>query len=211
MKERASLIASWFGFLGVIFFVFTTFLAGLLLPNYSHFSQLISESYATGTPYGEYLRYLGFIPSGIFIATFAFFAVKGLPESRLTSFGFLGIGVFYGIATSIVGLFPCDEGCGSELVDPSLSQLVHNIMGSLTYMIVPLSLILVGVAARKWPASQYVFYAGIICGLSAVIFVGILSSNLESRFTGLYQRIVEGFILLFITICCIYFRSSQKD
>ena len=68
----------WFGILGVIFFVFSIILAGYLLPNYSHISQLISESYATGTTYGVQLRYFGFLPSGIFIAIFAyaFFAFR---------------------------------------------------------------------------------------------------------------------------------------
>ena len=94
-----SIKASWCGLLGVIFFVSATILAGLQFSNYSHLSQLISESYAIGTPYGVQLRYLGFIPSGIFITAFAFIAIKNVPKSTLTQIGFLGIGIFYGIAT----------------------------------------------------------------------------------------------------------------
>ena len=206
----AGIKASWIGFLGVVFFISATILGGLQFSNYSHLSQLISESYAIGTPYGVQLRYLGFIPSGIFIAAFAFLAIKNLPKSKLTQIGFLGIGIFYGIATILVSLFPCDKGCDKELVDPSLSQLIHNLTGLLTYIIVPISLIIIGVSARKWANSKYVSYLSIICGLTAVLFVGILSSDLESKFAGLYQRIIEGSILTFIITCSIYFRTLQK-
>jgi hypothetical protein len=43
--------ASWFGLLGVLFFISATILGGWQFPSYSHISQLISESYAIGTPY----------------------------------------------------------------------------------------------------------------------------------------------------------------
>ena len=202
--------ASWFGLLGVVFFISATILGGLQFSNYSQLSQLISESYAIGTPYGVQLRYLGFIPSGIFIAAFAFLAIKNLPKSKLTQIGFLGIGIFYGIATILVSLFPCDKGCDKELVDPSLSQLIHTLTGLLTYIIVPICLIVIGVSAKKWANSKCVSYLSIICGLTAVLFVGILSSDLQSKFAGLYQRIIEGSILTFIITCSIYFRTLQK-
>jgi len=203
-----SIKASWFGILGVIFFVTATILGGLQFSSYSHISQLISESYAIGTTNGVHLRYFVFIPSGILIA---FFAIKSLPKSKLTQIGFLGIGIFYGIATIIVSLFPCDKGCDKELVDPSLSQLIHNLTGLLTYMIVPICLIIIGIAARKWIDAKYVSYISIICGLTAMLFVSILSSELQPKFVGLYQRIVEGSILAFIITCSFYFRSLHKN
>lgn len=202
--------ASWFGGLGVVFFVFATILGGLQFSDYSHISQLISESYAIGTPYGFYLRYLLFIPSGIFIAAFAFFSIKALPKSKFTQMGFWGIGIFYGIATVLVSLFPCDKGCDKELVDPSLSQLIHNLTGFFTYIVVPVSLIILGIASRKWQNGKYVSYSGIFCGLTSILFVGILTSDLQSGFAGLYQRIIEGSILVWIAACSIYLRTSSQ-
>lgn len=203
--------ASWFGLLGVVFFISTAILAGLQFPEYSHISQLISESYAIGTPYGLQLRYLGFLPSGIFIAAFAFYAVKTLPKSGFTKLGFAGLGIFYGIATIIVSVFPCDKGCGKELVDPSISQLIHNLTGLMTYIIVPISLLILGIVAQKWINGKYVSYLGIACGLTAILFVGILSSDLHSNFVGLYQRIIEGSILVWIVVCSFYLRGFHKN
>ena len=203
--------AFWFGILGVIFFVSATILGGFQFSYYSHISQLISESYATGTPYGLYLRFFGFIPSGISIAVFAFHAIKVLPKSKDTQIGFLGIGIFYGLATILVSLFPCDKGCDKELVDPSLSQLIHNLTGLLTYLIVPISLIILGIAARKWEKGKYVSFVGIICGLISILFVGILSSDLQSKFAGFYQRIIEGSVLIWIIVCSFYLRHFKKN
>lgn len=201
---------SWFGFLGVLFFISATTLGGLQFSGYSHISQLISESYAIGTPYSLQLRYLGFLPSGVFIAAFAFYTVRILPKSAFTKIGFTGLGVFYGIATIIVSLFPCDKGCNKELVDPSVSQLIHNLTGLLTYMIVPICLLILGIVARKWENGKYVSYLGISCGLTAIIFVGILSFNMHSKVVGLYQRIIEGSVLVWIIVCSFYLRALCK-
>ncbi|MGB4772473.1 MAG: DUF998 domain-containing protein [Chitinophagaceae bacterium] len=196
------------GIFGVLLFVVTTIVAGILIPGYSHTSQLISESYAIGTAYGPYLRFLGYLPSGLCIAAFAYYAVKALPKSGLATFGFAAFGIFYGLATVVVSIFPCDAGCDNSLVPPSISQLIHNLSGFLTYMIVPLSLILLGVAARRWPNGKTLSTLGIVCGITAMLFVGIFTANLHSGFAGLYQRIIEGSILLWVLACSLYFKKK---
>lgn len=80
----------------------------------------------------------------------------------------------------------------------------------MTYLIVPLCLLMLGVAARKWANGKYVSYAGIGCGLIAMLFVGILSSDLHGNFAGLYQRIIEGSILAWIVICSVYLGTLHK-
>jgi Protein of unknown function (DUF998) len=196
------------GILGVLLFVVTTIIGGILFPGYSHTAQFISESYAIGTAHGPMLRFLGFLPSGLCIAAFAYYAVKALPKSGLTRFGFAAIGIFYGLATVMVSIFPCDAGCDSGPVSPSVSQLIHNLSGFLTYMIVPLSLILLGITARRWPNGKTISTLGIVCGITAMLFVGILTANLHSGFVGLYQRIIEGSILFWVLACSLYLRRT---
>lgn len=202
--------ATLFGYLGVLFFITTTIIGGILTPGYSHISQLISEMYAMETPYGFQLRNFGFLPSGICIAVFAYYAYKALPASAMAKLGFSGIGIFYGIATVIVSLFPCDKDCNKELVDPSLSQVIHNLTGLLTYLIVPLCVLVLGLAARKWEKGKLVSNMGIVCGLTAILFVSIISSDMYAKVVGLYQRIIEGSLLLWIIICADYAGSLHK-
>ena len=204
-------IAAWFGISGALLFIATTIAAAMLLPGYSHVSQLISESYAIDTVYGLQLRFLGFIPAGICIALFAFFAIRHLPKNVLTMAGFSGIGILYGLGTVVVGFFPCDAGCNKEFIDPSLSQFIHNLTGIVTYLVVPVSLLLVAVAALKWTNAKPVVFTGIISGIIAIIFVGILSGDMNTEFTGLYQRIIEGSILVFIITCSIYLATRSKN
>ena len=205
------IMASWFGFLGVLFFLSSAILGGLQFSEYSHISQLISESYAIGTAYGLQLRYLGFLPSGIFIAAFAFYAASVLPKSTFSKLGFTGLGLFYGIATIMVSLFPCDKGCNKEFADPSLSQLIHTLTGLFTYIVVPISLLILGIAAKKWANGKYLARLGIVCGLTAILFVGILSADLHSKFIGLYQRIIESSVLVWIVACSFYLRTFQRE
>lgn len=201
----------WLGIFGVLFFVITTILAGTQFAGYSHVTQLISESYAIGTPYGIYLRCLGFIPSGLLLAAFSFAVVHKLPKSIWTKIGFYGIGLFYGLGTVIVSLFPCDEGCNKELIDPSVAQLIHNMMGFLTYTIVPVCVLILGIDFKGWLDGKTLSYFGKICGLTAILFVAILFSDLQSAYLGLYQRIIEGAILSWIVAVSFYVRNATRN
>lgn len=137
--------------------------------------------------------------------------LKIVPKSIWATFGLLGLGVFYGLATIVVSIFPCDEGCNKELVNPSLSQFIHNFTGVLTYLVVPISLIMLGVAARNWKNGNRVALTGIGSGLICLLFVGILSSDPQSNFVGLFQRIIEGCVLFFIVNCSFYLINLQKE
>jgi hypothetical protein len=193
----------WTGSIGVALFIITTILAGLQFSDYSHISQFISESYAIDTPYGVPLRFLGFLPSGVLLTAFAFFAIPHFNKSTSIKLGFWGLGIFYGIATILVSIFPCDKGCNKELIDPSISQLIHNLTGLLTYLFVPLSLVLIGWGMRQDPKLKSIAYTAIGAGLICWLFIGILLSNPLTEYAGLFQRCIEGTILAWIGWCSI--------
>ena len=71
-------------------------------------------------------------------------------------------------------------------------------------MVVPVSLIFVAIAARKWTNAKPVVYSGFISGIVAMVFIGILSAGMDAEYAGLYQRIIEGSILAFIVTCSMY-------
>lgn len=161
------------GILGVSLFVTASIVGGLLIEDYSVTSQYISESFAIDTVYGGYLRSFGYIPSGILIIVFCFYGSRTFQSLKLTKIGFLGLGIFYGLATIMVGLFPCDSGCNKEFINPSISQIIHNIAALLTYVFVPASLILVGIGLKKLPNFQRLSIQIITYGiLSFFLFVG---------------------------------------
>jgi hypothetical protein len=199
------------GILGAGLFVVAAILGGLLIEDYNFTSQYISESYASGTEAGPYLRFLGFIPSGILLTIFAFAAAKKFPASKLIKLGFYGLGVFYGIATIFTGIFPCDSGCSTDLTNPSISQVIHNLAGLLTYMFVPLSIFLIGLGLKSFPFYRSLSIQGVAYGLMSMLFVFILFSNPTSEYVGLTQRIIETIFIMWIISCAFALKNIKKD
>lgn len=197
------------GILGVSLFVVSSILGGFLIENYNILSQYISESYAIDTEYGKILRIFGYIPSGILIALFCFHAVRYFQPSKLLKLGFFGIGIFYGLSTVVVGIFPCDSGCNKELIDPSYSQLIHNFAGLLTYLFVPFFMILIGFGLKKSHNNNTFSLQSIAFGAIGILFVYILVSNSKSEYIGLYQRMIELVLVTWIIFCAIAIKNIK--
>lgn len=204
-------IIFFIGILGVSLFIVSSIIGGVLIENYSATSQLISETYAIDTQYGLILRSLGYIPSGILLTIFAFAGYKKLPESNLTKIGFYGLGLFYGIATIIVGFFPCDSGCNKEFIDPSISQIIHNLTGLLTYLFVPVSIVLIGIGLKNSPTYHRLSILGITYGILGILFVYLFFSDPNTEYIGLYQRIVECIFVLWIITCAIAVKNKNRQ
>ena len=124
--------------------------------------------------------------------------------------GFWGIGIFYGIATIVVGLFPCDQGCNKELIDPSVSQLIHNLTGLFTYIFVPISIVLIGFGLRQSKKFEGLSKIAFFCGLISIVFIGLLFSNPTSVYAGLFQRIVELTFIIWIIACSISIKNGKN-
>jgi len=204
MKHKITFLI---GIVGVSLFVISSILGGFLIENYSVMSQYISESYAIDTEYGKILRIIGYIPSGFLIALFCFVAVRYFQSSKQLKIGFYGIGVFYGLATIVVAIFPCDSGCNKELIAPSSSQLIHNFVGSLTYLFVPIFMILIGSGLKK-TSNKLFSLQSILLGALSILFVYLLIANPNSGYIGIYQRMVEMFFVIWIIFCALAINKS---
>lgn len=196
------------GIVGISLFVVSSIVGGVLIENYSLTSQYISETYAIDTQYGIILRSFGYIPSGILLAIFCFLGHKYFQPSKLTKIGFYGLGIFYGLGTIIVGFFPCDSGCNRAFIDPSISQIIHNLSGFLTYLFVPISIILIGIGLKKLPNYDRLSIQAITFGIISMLFVYLLFSDSESEYIGLYQRIIETIFIIWIILCAIAIKNK---
>ena len=155
--------------------------------------MFISESMAIDTPYGWVLRYFFYVPSGILITMFSFSIISRLPESKLIKTGLTGFAIFYGMATIVIGFFPCDSGCNKEFINPSVSQIIHNTSGFLTYTLVPFFIMLTGFGLQsKSTFSSRSLITSVLC----ILFVAMLFMYPDSGYVGLLQLIIE---VLFIS------------
>ena len=196
------------GILGVSLFLISSIAGGILIDNYSLTSQLISETYAIDTEYGVMLRTFGIIPSGIFLTLFCFLGTNYFQPSKLTKIGFYGLMIFYGLATIIIGIFPCDSGCNTDFIDPSISQIIHNLTGALTYMFVPISIIIIGIGLKKLQNFNRLSIQAIVCGSISILFIYLLISGSNPECNGLYQRIIETIFIVWIVTCAIAIKNK---
>lgn len=204
-------LSFYFGIIGVCLFVITTVIAGIVYPNYNPISQFISESYAVDAPFANPIRYYGYMPSGISILLFSYFAYQSFPKSNLSLWSFLGIGIGYGLGTIICSIFNCDAGCNPEFIHPSISQIIHNTSGMFTYLVVPFSILGFGISARKNTNGNQLSNISIVLALVSFSFVILLNQNLNSPYKGLIQRIIEGSILLWILYVAFASKKSYQQ
>ena len=192
-----------------VFLPLLLFIGGLLIENYDIVSQFISESYAIDTEYGLLLRIFGYIPSSILITLFCFLAVKYFQSNILIKIGFYGIGIFYGVASLVTGIFPCDSGCNKELINPSFSQLTHNFAALLMYVFVPINIIITGIGLKRLANYNRLSIIAITSGIISILFVYLLFSDITSEFLGLYQRIIESVFIIWILTCAFTIKNQN--
>ncbi len=185
------------GILGALLFIVASILGGAQIEGYSLISQFISESYATGLPNTDYLRYM-YIASGVLLALFGFTVSSAMPKSTGIKIGFFLFAIFYGFGTVVTGFFPCDIGCNPDPEVASLSQFIHNTVGFLTYTIVPFCLLGIGFLAKGLGSMVKFGKISILCGVLSFGFVVLLFGNPTGSFIGLFQRIIEGSILFWV-------------
>ena len=105
--------------------------------------------------------------------------------------------------------FPCDSGCNKLFIDPSISQIIHNITGLLTYIFVPISILLIGIGLKKSSIYNRLSTLGITFGIISILFVYLLFSDTNSEYIGLYQRIIEVIFIIWIITCAIAIKKQK--
>jgi hypothetical protein len=186
--------------LGAAWLLAMVLIGGATFPSYDHVSQYISELGATGAPRGFEVSWFGFLPIGILICAFAIFAGLAAPRSVLAVLGFIGVFLF---SIGYVGsaFFPCDFGCRPE--EPSLSQVMHELVGLAGYLLAPLTLLLLGLAAWSWPRARWLAAFSFVAAAGALVGLGGLF-DAESPTVGLYQRVLEVSMMSWVVGCGLY-------
>ena len=201
-QKRLALIT---GILGPLAIVLLTVIGGANFPNYSHSSQFISELGASGAPNGRIISLSGFLPAGVLIIAFAFFAWRSLPRSGGTTFGMVGL-VLFALGYLVAAIFPCEGDC--RPAEPTLSQTIHNLFGLAGYLIAPLSLFALGWQARRWPKGRHLSVLGFIG--AGIALLGLLFLSPDFRYVGIAQRVLEGSVLVWIMACALYLARSRE-
>ncbi len=172
--------------LSFLWFTSTIVIAGHFYPHYSHIAQFISELGATGSPYGTYVNYLGFIPTELFILGFVLISYSVLPRTKPNTIGLIFIAI-YGGTLGIAAFFPCDFECKPDV--PTLSHSIHMASAFPGYLCGIIAMFCISSGSMPWSKSKTFKFVGYVLAILALF--AFLNLDPSSKIVGLNQRILE--------------------
>ncbi|HLO63448.1 MAG TPA: DUF998 domain-containing protein [Azonexus sp.] len=176
-------------------------LAGELRPGFDHVSQYISELGERGSSTEIFMRFGGFVGSGMLIVGYA--AAFHATVARLTTRPGLTLLVatliaLDGLGRSGAGIFPCEPGCAAP---EALSQRLHGLSATIAFLSIAAAALLATFLFRHdkrlRPLSTYSFASG----CAGLIFLVLMSASEATHVhTGLYERLASGVLTLWIFV-----------
>lgn len=189
------------GLLGPLLWAAAIILAGELRPGFDHVRQYISELGERGSSTELFMRFGGFVGSGILIVGYAaafhtmLARISGRPWLTLLVAALVAVD---GMGRIGAGLFPCEPGCAAP---EALSQRLHGLSATIAFLAIAaaalLSALLFRGDSRLQPLSAYAFASG----CAGLIFLALMSAS-EARHvhTGLYERLASGVLTLWMFV-----------
>ncbi|WP_411726646.1 DUF998 domain-containing protein [Methyloglobulus sp.] len=198
MKITLPKIGNLCGVLAPVLWAAAIIYGGSLRPEYSHYSQYISELGERGSSTEFIMRYGAFVPTGLMHIAFAAFLSTAFKDSPVAKFAALLIAV-NGIARIGAGTFPCEVGC--SLPRLMLSQKLHSLSAGVGFFALIGASLLWGILIRRYHSLRGLSAYSIVSGCLALVFLALMSWSAELRMgTGLYERLSTGLLSLWMFV-----------
>jgi len=179
---------------------------GFLRSDYNLINHFISELGAAGAEYSRIINYLGFVPTAFSALIIALLLQSKFSNTRLSRVGFLlvGSGVFIGYFGAFI--FPCDYGFPAE---GSFSQNMHNNLGLIYYLIIPVGFFVLGIGLRKEPM---IINSSTSFGATFVFLLGFFMMLNPSQIDllGLWQRLADYTVFVFLIFMSLFVKSESR-
>ena len=186
--------------------IILTELIGFLRSDYNLINHFISELGAAGAEYSRIINYFGFVPTAFSALIIALLLQSKFSNTRLFRAGLLlvGSGVFIGYFGAFI--FPCDYGCPAE---GSFSQNMHNNLGLIYYLIIPVGLFVLGIGLRKEPM---IINSSISFGATFVFLLGFFMMLNPSQIDllGLWQRLADYTVVVFLIFMSLFVKGESR-
>jgi hypothetical protein len=177
---RRLLIAS------IVYVIGFYFIGSAIKPGYSQLSNFVSEYNATGTPWSGTLTYAGYLATSGLLAAFL---VSAAPLVQVSGVSRLGFWLLWSAPASffLSVIAPCDAGCP---LDGSSSQLLHNLLATVTYFGMGASIALMSLAPQLSAFKLRRTFMLLVGIAFPVMFVAMLQPEV-SPWRGLLQRSLD--------------------
>jgi hypothetical protein len=186
--------------------IILTELIGFLRSDYNLINHFISELGAAGAEYSRIINYFGFVPTAFSALIIVLLLQSKFSNTRLSRAGLLlvGSGVFIGYFGAFI--FPCDYGCPAE---GSFSQNMHNNLGLIYYLIIPVGLFVLGIGLRKEPM---IINSSISFGAAFVFLLGFFMMLNPSQIDllGFWQRLADYTVFVFLIFMSLFVKGESR-
>ena len=203
---RAGLLC---GLIAPVLWAAAIIIAGAMRPGFDHIDQYISELGERGSSTEYFMRYGGFILTGIMHVGFAaalyasLVPLTGRPRLTLLVAVLVALD---GIGRAGAGVFSCEPGCAAPEV---LRQRLHGLSATMAFLSIAAAASLAAILCyrnrRLRPLSAY----SLASGCAGLIFLVMMSASEATHVhTGLYERLASGVLSLwvFVTAACLHWQ-----
>ena len=186
------------GILAPLWWASAIVFCGSLRPEYSHFTQYISELGERGSSTEFIMRYAGFLPTGLMHMAFAAFLYVAFRGSQLAVIAAMLLAI-NGLARIGAGMFPCEPGCvGSEL---SLSQQLHSLSARIGFFALIGAAVTWGIFLQRYRSLRGLSLYSVGSGTVGLVFLLLMAWSAELKAgTGLYERLSSGVLSLWVLV-----------
>lgn len=200
------------GVLAPVLWAVVIIIAGELRPGFDHVGQYISELGERGSSTGVFMRYGGFVATGLLHIGYAaaFFATvtRTAGRPRLTLLVAILIAL-NGLGRIGAGIFACEPGCAAPEV---LNQRLHGLSATIAFLSIAAAALLGAILfrgnRRLWPLSTY----SLISGAAGLQFLVLMSaSEATHAYTGLYERLASGILSLWVLVTAVRLAALVGD
>ncbi|MGB7925803.1 MAG: DUF998 domain-containing protein [Pyrinomonadaceae bacterium] len=198
MKETLCKIGNLCGIVAPVLWAAAIILCGSLRPEYSHLTQYISELGERGSTTEQYIRYAGFVPTGLMHVAFAATLYVAFRGHRLAAVAASLVAV-NGLARIGAGIFPCELGCAEPRI--LLSQKLHSISSGVGFFALIGACVLWGIFLRRAARLSWLAVYSVVSGVLGLVFLALMLWSADLRAgTGLYERLSTGLLSLWVLV-----------
>lgn len=185
-------------------------IAGELRPGFDHVAQYISELGERGSPNADFMRYGGFVATGLLHIVYAaaFYAVLLRLSGRrgLTLF-IAALIALNGLGRIGAGLFACEPGCLAPAV---AEQRLHSLSATIAFLAIAAAALLGGIVFRSVRSMQCLAQYSMATGIAGLLCLGLMSAGDVGR-VGLYERLASGVLSLWILLTALRLASGERQ
>lgn len=186
--------------------------AGELRPGFDHVSQYISELGERGSTTESFMRYAGFVASGLmhigFAAAFHARVARFVDHPRLTLLVAVLIAL-NGLGRIGAGFFPCEPGCAAPDV---LGQRLHGLSATMAFLAMVAATLLATALFRGERRLRWLGPYSLASGCAGLLFLTLMSASEATHFrTGLHERLASGVLTLWVFVTAWRLRTLRPE